>query len=168
MKKILAVVLLLTCFVSCASSTKDVGKNAIDVEEILDQAENNATSGGRRVLETSRGMIANQDVIIGGCWHYMNGVYDRSGFTSKKRTSIFSSKIKGPYAESDLIKAGDWLYFVNHSYNDIEHSAIFVAWIDEDAKEALMVNYIGGNKKKPGTYKRFIIDQVYNIYRPQD
>ena len=67
-----------------------------------------------------------------------------------------------------MIEAGDWLYFVNHSFSESEHSAIFVTWLDEDRKEALMVNYIGGSKKRPGTYKRFIIDEVYNIIRAKE
>lgn len=163
------IAVLLTSLISCASAERSAGtNNTFDTEEVLDWAEANATPGGRRVLETSRGMIANQDIIVGGCWNYINGVYDRAGLPSKQRETVFKSKFQGPYAKSDIIQAGDWLYFVNHSFSESEHSAIFVSWIDEDKKEALMVNYVGGNKKKPGTYKRFILDEVYNVFRAKD
>jgi hypothetical protein len=155
--------------VSCASSAKSNKHKKIDnYEEILDQAEADATVGGRRILEVSRSMISNQEIFAGGCWNYINAVYDRAGAPSNLRDTIYKSKFQGPYASTDLIQGGDWLYFVNHSYSESEHSAIFVAWINEDKKEALMVNYIGGNKKKPGTYKRFIIDEVYNVFRVKE
>ncbi len=155
---------------SCASSTKDPIKSdkSESMEEILDRAEESATVGGRKILETSRLMIANQEVIVGGCWNYINAAYDRAGYPSSQRATVFKSKIQGPYVQSESIQAGDWLYFVNHSYNDIEHSAIFVAWIDEEKKEAWMVNYVGEKHKKPATYKKFKIDQIYNIIRTKD
>lgn len=168
MTKLLTIFLLLTCIISCASSSKDSGEGRFDNEEILDRAESEATESARKILVTSRSMISNQDLVVGGCWNYINAVYDRASYPSKLRTTVFKSKFHGPYAQTDMIQPGDWLYFVNHSFNESEHSAIFVAWIDQDKKEALMVNYVGGNKKKPGTYKRFILDQVYTIFRAQD
>lgn len=166
MKKILILLLALTSFVSCASNS-DI-KNPENVEDILDQAESSASVGGRRVLESSRTMIANQDVVVGGCWHYINAVYDRAGFPSNQRETVFKSKFNGPYLTTDIFQPGDWLYFVNHSYKDTEHSAIFIAWMDKEKKDALTISYVGGNQKKPGTYKRFIIDKVYNVFRPKE
>lgn len=166
MKKLLLILILLTGLISCASASKDTSME--NTEELLNLAEASASVGGRRVLEASRSMISNQEIFVGGCWNYINEVYDRSGAPSKQRQTIFKSKLKGPYAKTEDIMAGDWLYFVNHSFSDSEHSAIFVTWINEDKKEALMVNYIGGNKKTPGTYKRFILDEVYNVFRAQD
>lgn len=154
---------------SCASIEKGNKLNKIEnIEGILDLAESDATTGGRKVLEVSRTMITNKEVFVGGCWNYINNVYDQAGHSSKSRDTIYKSKIKGPFASSNMIEAGDWLYFINHSFRESEHSAIFVAWIDEAKKEALMVNYVGGNKKKPGTYKRFVLDEVYNIFRGKD
>lgn len=159
----------MTGLVSCASAAKSKKLNNIEnYEEVLDLAEADATVGGRKILEVSRSMISNQEIFVGGCWNYINAVYDRAGFSSNLRDTIYKSKFQGPYASSDIIQGGDWLYFVNHTYNESEHSAIFVAWLDEDKKEALMVNYVGGNKKKPGTYKRFILDQVYNVLRAKE
>lgn len=158
----------MTGMVSCASARGNRLDKIDNIEEILSLAENEASPSGRKVLEVSREMIANQDIFKGACWDYINAVYDRAGYSAKLRNTIFKSKFQGPYVNPDMIQAGDWLYFVNHSFNESEHSAIFVAWIDEDRHEALMVNYVGGNKKKPGTYKRFILDEVYNILRAKE
>nr|BDT27474.1 hypothetical protein BHI3_09400 [Bacteriovorax sp. HI3] len=169
MNKILIILALLTSLISCASASRSSDQDKIDNEtEILDRAESNATPGGRKILEVSRSMIADQDVVVGGCWDYINAVYDRAGYPSNQRITVYKSKFEGPYAKTETFEAGDWLYFVNHSYRDIEHSAIFVAWINEAKKEALMVNYIGGKKKKPGSYKRFILDNVYNVFRTRE
>ncbi len=130
--------------------------------------EQSSNDGAERILDLSSSMIANQEIVIGGCWDYINTVYDRAGYSSNRRLTAFKSKFKGPYYNSDKIKPGDWLYFVNHSYRDIEHSAIFVRWVDKDKKIALMVNYLGENKRVPATYKEFHIDKVYNVIRPRD
>jgi hypothetical protein len=165
MTKLILIFGLLLSLTSCASVSKNKLENT---EELLELAEANASTGGRRILETSRSMISNQDLHVGGCWDYINAVYDQAGYPSKLREIIYKSKFNGPYVKSEVIQAGDWLYFVNHSFSESEHSAIFVTWIDEAKKEALMVNYVGRKKKKPGTYKRFILDEVYNVFRPQD
>ena len=170
MNKILTILLILTSFISCASASKDPNKSAkIDnIEEILDRAEANSSFGAKRILEVSRSMILNHEILIGGCWNYINTVYDRAGYSSGQRVTIFKSKLQGPYVKADRIESGDWLYFVNHAYGDTEHSAIFVAWINEEKKEALMVSYIGENQKKPGKYIKYTLTNVYNIIRAHD
>ena len=168
MKKILFILVLLTSVISCASASKNIESDSSNETEILDQAESSATPGGRTILEISRTMIADQDIIVGGCWDYINAVFDRAGYPSQQRLTVYKSKFAGPYAQVESFQSGDWLYFVNHSYKNIEHSAIFVAWVDEVKKEALMVNYVGGNKKKPASYKRFILDNVYAIFRAKE
>lgn len=158
MNKILTIFLILATIVSCSSISKD---------PLIDRAESNASLGGRRILEASRAMIANREIIVGGCWDYINTVYQRAGYSANQRDTIFKSKLQGPYLQTERILPGDWLYFVNHSYGDTEHSAIFVAWIDEEKKSALMVSYVGGNQKKPAFYKKYILNNIYNVIRPQ-
>lgn len=164
MNKLFSIFLILITIVSCASVPKD-SKN---IEEILDRAESSASPGGRKILEASRSMISNQEIIIGGCWDYINTVYDRAGYPENLRATIYKSKLKGPYVKADRILPGDWLYFVNHSFREIEHSAIFVAWTDEEKHIALMVSYVGGNQKKPAFYKTFTLSNIYNIIRARD
>ena len=113
-------------------------------------------------------MVASQEVLIGGCWDYINEVYNRSGIREKERVTFYKSKKEGPYTSIDQIKAGDWLYFVNHSYKENEHSALFVAWADLTKKMAITVSYQGEKKKVPATYKQFVIDKVYNIVRAKN
>ncbi|MDD4975195.1 MAG: hypothetical protein PHY93_12630 [Bacteriovorax sp.] len=164
MNKILTILFLLSTIISCSS----VSKAPKNLEEILDRAETTSSLVGRRILKTSRSMITNKEIIIGGCWDYINTVYDRAGFLENQRTTIFKSKLKGPYLKTTRIEPGDWLYYVNHSYSNTEHSAIFVAWTDEENHVALMVSYMGENKKRPAEYKRYTISNIYNVIRARD
>jgi len=175
MNKIHSLIITLTflmALASCASTIDNLNQYSKDeqsesIEEILDQALNIAPDGGRNILLTTREMISNQEIIIGGCWDYINAAYNRAGYPIKLRESIFKSKFQGPYVTDEKILPGDWLYFVNHSYNDTEHSAIFVGWTNEKKKEALMISYDGEKRKKPGILKKYILTNIYNIFRAQ-
>jgi hypothetical protein len=169
MKKLIFIILILfsnACSTPSYEIVQYVGTSSD--ENLLDRAESEASDGGKRVLTISRSMINNKEIFIGGCWDYINEVYNRAGIFSKVRDTVFQSKFKGPYLNEDIIQPGDWLYFVNHTYKDSEHSAIFVAWTDKANSEALMINYVGENKKKPAMYKRYILDNVYNVMRAKD
>lgn len=137
-----------------------------NLEAILNSAETEATPSGRLVIETGRSMINNGDIVLGSCWDYIDGVFKNAGFLSNDRFTAYKSKYQGPYL-TDLkkIESGDWLYFVNHSYGDVEHSAIFVAWTNFDKKEAVMISYVGGSRVVPGRYKVYDLSSVYNIIR---
>lgn len=149
------------------SDTSDKARVDYDLETILNEAEDKASVSGRKILENARMMINNQEIVLGSCWDYINAIYDRSVFPSRERKTIFKSKLPGPYADINQIQGGDWLYFINHSYNDVEHSSIFVAWIDYEAKIGLMISYAGGNQAKPARYKTYDLRSVYNIIRPR-
>jgi hypothetical protein len=60
------------------------------------------------------------------------------------------------------------VFFINHSYNDVTHSAIFVAWVDERARVALMVSYPGGNRDAPGRFSDYELTNVYQLVRMRD
>ena len=153
-------------FISCSSLSRK--KELIVNDDILNRAEVSATPLARKILETSRSMVASQEVLVGGCWDYINEVYIRSGIREKERMTILKSNKDGPYTTIDQIKPGDWLYFVNHSYKENEHSALFVAWSDQSKKMAITVSYQGEKKKVPATYKQFVLDKVYNIVRAKE
>ena len=163
MNKIFAFFFILLNIISCSSVPK--GANLI---KTLDHSEAISSVGGKRILEASRSMIDNKEIIVGGCWDYINTVYDRAGYPANLRLTIYKSKFQGPYLNASQVKTGDWLYFVNHSFRDIEHSAIFVAWTDEAKKIALMVSYEGRNKKKPALYKTYKLNSIYNVIRALD
>jgi len=141
-----------------------------DIASSLIQAEEGADETGRKILATGREMtIDNREIVRGSCWDYSNAVYTRSGYPNdrKSRVVVFKgTKSKGPYADAKLIKPGDWLYYINHSYNGIEHSAIFVKWIDFDSRSALMLSYGGEKRNEPARYLTYDLSNVYQIIRP--
>lgn len=184
MKKIFILAVSMICFNSFAMekthhfspwklTDSDIFNKAAtirDLEKILNQAEDDApTVEGRKILETARIMITNQEVVLGSCWDYINALYNRTGFPSKFRATVFKSKLVGPYVQvqQNIINQGDWLYFINHSYNNVEHSGVFVAWTNLAKNEALIISYAGGNQAKPARYKIYDLSSVYNIMRPR-
>lgn len=179
MKKIIMLVTL--CLLSLNSFASPFGPGPSDseygefdkaakinnLEEILNQAEYNATTVGRKIIETSRIMITNQEIVVGSCWDFIHAAYTRAGYPTNQRVNIFKSKLPGPYVEENRIETGDWLYFINYSYNNVEHSGIFVAWSNLAKKEAVVISYPGGNQSKPGRYRVYDLSGVYNIIRPR-
>ena len=118
-------------------------------------------NSGKRICFT------NQEIIIGSCWDFINAVYTRAGFGEGKRSAVFKSTRKGPFAPVDQIKPGDWIMFINHEYGDIEHSAIFIEWIDKDQKLARTMGYVGERRARVGEYYEHVIDSVFTIVRPK-
>lgn len=110
-------------------------------------------------------MTLNERTIIqGGCWDYLNAVFKRAGVT---RDTIHKGTYgQGPYANSGEIEVGDWLYYINHGYNGIEHSGLFVGWVDEQAKQALILSYAGESRREPARYRVYDLSNVYQIMRP--
>ncbi len=113
--------------------------------------------------------LLNREIIRGSCWDYADAVYTRAGYprtTSARLTLFKGTKQRGPYADPAQIQPGDFLYYINHSYGDVEHSAIFVAWLDFEAREALMLSYGGERRKAPARYRAYDLSHVYQITRP--
>lgn len=135
---------------------------------MLLMAEQKATPEGREVLATGRQMIEDELILPGGCWDYINEVYNRAGYPnqrSKRQTIFKGTKKRGPYADISQIQPGDFLYYINHSYGDIQHSAIFVDWVDYNNKQALMLSYGGENRQQPARYLSYDLSHVYRIIR---
>lgn len=169
------VFILLLIVSSCSSIKKsrdtqlsDIDSNGKirDLEKILASAEDKATPQGKTVLSTGRGMVEENKVVRGSCWDYANAVYNNSGYKADKRVTPLKSKYNGPYADLSTIQAGDWLYFINYSFKESDHSGIFVEWTDREKNRAVILSYIGGRKKKPGSYKIYDLRHVYYIIRP--
>lgn len=132
---------------------------------ILYQAEQSAREPVRLVLKQARKMALNdREIIKGACWDYLNAVFLRAGV---QRDTLFKGKYpKGPFADVGTIQAGDWLYYVNHSYHDIEHSGMFIGWVNRSKNEALILSYAGEHRQEPARYRVYDISHVYNIMRP--
>lgn len=149
-----------------AQTDSEIFEEVDHLEAILDQAENRATPSALRLLLTARKMVAENEIFIGSCWDTINTVFLRSGFPEKNTEVIFKSKIQGPFLnDQDELQPGDWVYYINHSFNDVEHSGLFVEWTDFNSREALIFSYAGGNRKTPARYKVYKLSSVYNIIR---
>lgn len=138
-----------------------------DLEKILISAEEKATPEAKTILTTGRIMVEKSKVVKGSCWDYANAVYNKSGFPADQRITPLKSKYNGPYADLSTIQPGDWLYFINYSFKESDHSGIFVEWTDYEKQRAVVLSYVGGRKKKPGSYRIYDLRHVYYIIRPR-
>jgi len=135
--------------------------------DILFRAEDVASPAAARILAEARHMTVDQHcIVIGGCWDYIDAVWTRAGFPDgTRRVTVFRSRKRGPYAPTASIHPGDWLYFINHSYGGIEHSAIFVAWADRTQHQAYMLSYAGQQRDECARYKLYDISNVFQVIR---
>ncbi|MGO2505534.1 hypothetical protein [Psychrobacter alimentarius] len=132
---------------------------------LLSSAETQSSLAAREVVSMARKMALNERTIIkGGCWDYLNAVFNRAGVN--RDTIHKGTYSQGPYARSDEIEVGDWLYYINHGYNRVEHSGLFVGWVDEASKQALILSYAGENRREPARYRVYDLSNVYQIMRP--
>jgi hypothetical protein len=137
--------------------------------DILEDAESDAPAAGRKILAQARKMTVDQKVILpGACWDYVNTVWNKAGYPEAKRSSTFKSKRGGPYAQPKDILPGDWCYFINHSYHNIDHSALFVAWSDRGNRQAYMLSYAGEKRAEPARYMLYELSSVYRVIRGKD
>jgi len=143
--------------------------NYCQCEHIFTNADTSSESnGGFRILKTGYQMaLVDKSIIKGSCWDFVNAVYNRSGFTGSKAT-VFKSTKKGPYAPSSLVQPGDWIYHINHQFNNGEHSAIFICWKDYAKRIGITLSYIGMNRNAPGKFDEYILDNIYSIFRPEN
>lgn len=150
----------------------DSRDNTIDLLVSLKEAEQEANETGRKILSAGREMaVEKEEVIRGSCWDFIHAVYNRAGYPNDRtsRVTVFrGTKKNGPYANASLIQPGDWLYYVNHSYYGIEHSGIFVKWLDYASRSALVLSYGGEKRNETARYLPFDLSNVYNIIRPAD
>ena len=137
---------------------------------LIDEACPNKTSaGGLRIIREGYQMaIVRKDIIIGSCWDFINKVYSNSGFKQANRETIYKGKKGSKYPTPKLLQPGDWVYHVNYSFNNIEHSAIFICWKDFDKKMAITLSYVGQNRSSPGKYGIYDLSGVYNIMRAKE
>lgn len=74
----------------------------------------------------------------------------------------------GPFADASQLQPGDWVFFVNHAWGDDTHSAIFIGWVDRDARLAMMVSYAGGHRDEPGRFGEYDLSGVFRVVRMTD
>lgn len=125
---------------------------------------------GEKILRMGEIMaLRDREIIRGSCWDYIDTLYTRAGFPRNKRGYIFKTrKNSPPYAPLSIIKPGDWLYFINHSYGKVEHSGIFVRWQNRSKTQAVILSYGGENRRKPGRYLIYNIRDTFTILRAKN
>lgn len=126
-----------------------------------------ATSGSvRSVLAEARRMTLFEKALVqGSCWDYLDKVWTRAGVPRVKRQVVFKSKQQGPFASVSTLQPGDWLYHINYSYKNIEHSGMFIGWLDKEKRLGVTLSYAGGNRREPARYRVYDLSGVYQITR---
>lgn len=182
MIKNICILVLSVIILSACSSTSNIDTSRInqtithtseissqkrsDYIDLILQAQANSTGKVRDILHTTRQMaLVEQTIIKGGCWDYLDAAWTRAGVPRQNRQTIFKSTKSGPYVNTNQLQAGDWLYYVNYSYNNIEHSGMFIAWLDEEQKLGITLSYAGEARQEPARYKVYDLSGVYHIMR---
>jgi len=161
-KTILSAILLLTLSVAARQNSY------VKYQQFILHAEAKATTPAREVIQTVRRMVENKVVIRGACWDYLDAAFTRAGYPRGKRSIIHKgTKNRGPYASAAKIQTGDWLYYINHSYHNVEHSGMFIGWINRSKKQGLIMSYAGEGRAEPARYKIYDLSDVYHIMRAE-
>jgi len=170
MKKYL-ILMLFILFAGCSAKNTSVAmkhnKSYSKYHSFIISAESRATPAARKVMTSIRHMVESREIIRGACWDYLNLGFTRAGYPHAKRTIAYKSKKSGPYVSVDRIQTGDWLYHINHSYHGIEHSGMFIGWIDYSRKIGLTLSYAGEGRAEPARYKTYNLSSVYHIMRAE-
>lgn len=109
-----------------------------------------------------------KELVVGSCWDFVNMIYNNAGYPSKKRKTVFHSQKSGPYADINQIRVGDWIMMLNQEFNNVEHSCIFVKWVDKFNKIAMTLDYVGMKRHELGKYDQHNLSKVFAILRPGD
>lgn len=154
--------------VSKTSNKKGNVNQDADYIGLILKSEENSSGKARDVLRETRKMaLFERATVKGGCWDYLDAAWTRAGVPRQQRQIVFKSQKSGPYAASNQLKAGDWLYHINYSYNNIEHSGMFIGWVDESKKLGVTLSYAGSARKEPARYRVYDLSGVYYIMRAQ-
>mgnify|MGYP003953015869 CR=1 FL=1 len=137
---------------------------------LLDQGCPNKTQEeGLRIIKEGYEMaVLRKDIVIGSCWGFINAVYNNAGFQRANREVVYKRNKGTKHSSPELLEPGDWIYHVNYSYHNVEHSAIFICWKDYDKRMGITLSYVGQNKSAPGKYGVYDLSGVYNIKRAKE
>lgn len=169
---LLSIILLAFILTGCAGiGRRSSGSRGTIHQEQPDRPENTARISengnfGQRVLRAGEKLAFYQKKIIkGSCWDFINAVFNEAGFPDGKRKVVFQGPSKGPYADPEMLRPGDWVMHINLEYNGVEHSSLFVSWIDRGRRLAKVMDYVGMNKAQPGDYSQHTYTKIFGIVR---
>lgn len=124
-----------------------------------------APSPGAKVLVSAMDRLARKTVLRGACWDFVNAIWIDAGFPAEKRKRIFTAPMAGPWADPAIIEPGDWIYYTHQYSASLDHSCVFVSWIDFAGHTALVIDYPGGNRAEPGRWRVADIYKVWGVTR---
>ena len=171
MKKYLIIATLLLA--ACSSAPKQpahrtAANHNADYSALIMQAENQSSGRVKAVLAQARIMtLLRGEIIKGGCWDYLDAAWTRAGVPRNQRKVVFAGNRNGHFASPDQLRAGDWIYHINHSYRGIEHSGMFIGWVDKERRLGLTLSYAGERRHEPARYKVYDLSSVYQITRAE-
>jgi hypothetical protein len=126
-----------------------------------------SSDAGQTVLATGyRIAFEEKRVVTGSCWDFVNAVYDAAGFPVLGRSTVFLGSQEGPYADPAVLQPGDWVMHRNLEFGEIEHSSIFVQWIDRENCVARTLDYVGMNRSVTARLTQHRYAKVFAILRP--
>ncbi len=132
---------------------------------VIAQARTQATPPARRVLNATHRMVTRGVIVRGSCWDYLDAAFTRAGYPPSKRRTVYRTGKHGPYAPVARVRPGDWLYFINHDYGGVEHSGLFIGWVNRARIQGLVLSYGGKHRKQPGRYRVYDLRSIYQIIR---
>lgn len=124
-----------------------------------------ASPGAQRVLEVMRTMLDEGVVVRGSCNRWVEEVFRRAG--GRART-VYSAGRRAPFTDTALLRPGDWVQFINHSFGGVTHSAVFVGWTDASARIGMTASHPGQNRAVPGRFRDYDLSNIYRVVRLDD
>ena len=168
---VLAGMLIISLYITgCASMHSGDGRR-YNSELRLPRGQDRPVTGspGQKIVKTAEKIAIDQKrAVIGSCWDFINAVYNEAGYPENKRVMIFKGSRNGPYANPGELRAGDWVMHINLEFNGVEHSSIFIRWVDRGRKIAKVMDYAGQNKNQPGGYDEHTYSKIFCIVRPKE
>lgn len=160
------------CLASAASEQSECRRWDETVKSVCPDDDQPNAVLGKKILIIGDKIQASGAYGKGDCWLFVDAVYNRSGYTAPDfREQVFPpdesvydcNRNRSYLTDINMIKPGNWLQHINLEYNNNDHSAIFVCWIDKDKKEACMLDYAGEQKCGNAKYKHHKLDKVFCI-----
>ena len=153
----------------CASISRGGRTRSDETRTSREQNKGFTGNPGQKIIKAGEFIaFEKKRVILGSCWDFINAVYNEAGYTENKRVVVFKGSQNGPYANPGELKAGDWVMHINIEFNNVEHSSIFIRWVDRGRKIAKVLDYAGMNKAQPGGYDEHTYSKIFCIVRPTE
>lgn len=147
-------------------TTEKIQQDQADHLGLILAAEQNTHGITQNILRQARQMTLFERAIVqGGCWDYLDAAWTRAGVPRQARQIVFQGNKNGQFAAPQQLQAGDWLYHINYSYHNIEHSGMFIGWVDFERRLGLTLSYAGSHRKEPARYRVYDLSGVYQITR---